>query len=64
MKITIEVFNQNALNILLALEKLRLISLAQKENQEIDLSPPQVKEFKAISLDTRGIKFSRKDQDA
>ena len=64
MKITIEVFNQNALNILLALEKLRLISLAQKENQEIDLSSPQVKEFKAISLDTKGIKFSRKDQDA
>ncbi|MDX2069801.1 MAG: hypothetical protein SFV55_15340 [Haliscomenobacter sp.] len=64
MKITIEVFNQNALNILLALERLKLISLVQKENQKIDLSPPQVKEFKAISLDTKGIKFRRKDQDA
>jgi len=64
MKITIEVFNQNVLNILLALEQLRLISLVQKENQEIDLSPPQVKEFKAISIDTKGINLSRTDQNA
>lgn len=64
MKITIEVFNQNALNILLALEQLRLISLAQKENQEIDLASPQVKEFKAISIDTKGLNLSRKDSNA
>ncbi len=57
MIFTIEIFDSKVLNILRELEQMRTIRLTPQGKQSV--VGIKKKEFKAISLDTRGFKFNR-----
>ena len=60
MTITIEVFDNHALNLLKELEELKVIRLITGGDKKPKAEKGK-KQFKAINLDTRGFKFNREE---
>lgn len=61
MTITIEVVDKNAVNLLLELEKLKIIRLLPAVPLARKGNWVHKKEFKAIQIDTKGFKFDREE---
>lgn len=60
MTITIEVFDNHALNLLKELEELKIIRLVSRSDKKQKVVVKK-KEFKAVKLDTREFKFNREE---
>ncbi len=62
MTFTVEILNEHALNLLRELEEMRVIRLFyQRDQNAATTNGGKKKEFKAIRLDTRGLKFNREE---
>jgi hypothetical protein len=61
MTVTIEILHKQALELLRVLESLQLIRLSQERETSAGGAAGSVRTFNAVSLDTRGFRFSREE---